>query len=55
MDITKCSNKECKIKDNCLRYLTKDSERQSYANFKCTKENNYENKLRVNKINKKVI
>jgi hypothetical protein len=49
MDITKCTNQDCKVKDNCLRYLAKDNEYwQSYADFVCNKENNWKYKLRVN-------
>jgi len=50
MDITKCDNKDCKIKENCLRYLAKDNLYQSYAHFECNKENNWKYKLRVNII-----
>lgn len=32
-DITKCTNKNCKIKEKCYRYTAKDSYWQSYANF----------------------
>lgn len=31
MDITKCSGKDCNLKDTCYRYTAKsDSERQSF-------------------------
>lgn len=32
-DITKCQNKNCKIKDTCYRYTATDGYYQSYANF----------------------
>ena len=32
-DITKCSAKNCKIKNKCYRYMAKDDYWQSYANF----------------------
>jgi len=49
-DITKCSNKECKMKDKCLRYLAKDNEYwQSYCHFECNKENNWEYMIKVDK------
>jgi len=51
MEITKCTNKEFKIKDYCLRHLATDNEYwQSYADFECNKENKWEHKIRVNKV-----
>lgn len=32
IDISKCFGKNCRIKDNCLRYKSIGSERQSYFN-----------------------
>lgn len=32
-DITKCANKNCKIKDMCYRYNARDGYFQSYADF----------------------
>ena len=32
-DITKCANKECKIKEQCYRHTAKDGYWQSYAEF----------------------
>ena len=32
-DITKCMNEKCKIKNDCYRYTSEDSYRQSYARF----------------------
>ena len=53
MDITKCANKECKVKDNCLRYLATDNVYwQSYADFECNKENKWKHKLRTNNLRK---
>lgn len=37
-DITKCANKNCKIKEQCYRYTAKDGYWQSYANFNDNKE-----------------
>lgn len=37
-DITKCANKNCKIKDSCYRYNVADSYWQSYADFNNSKE-----------------
>lgn len=37
-DITKCANKNCKIKDKCYRFLAKaDPLYQSYADFNNSK------------------
>lgn len=48
MDITLCVNEECEVKENCLRYLLLDkaNDYQSYADFQCNKDNNWEYKLR---------
>ena len=32
-DITKCTNKNCKIKEKCYRFTAKEDYWQSYANF----------------------
>lgn len=32
-DITKCTAKNCKLKEQCYRYTAKDGYWQSYANF----------------------
>ena len=32
-DITKCTNKKCKIKELCYRYIASDGIWQSYAEF----------------------
>ena len=37
-DITKCTAKNCKIKDKCYRYTAIDGYWQSYANFNKDKE-----------------
>lgn len=51
MDITKCENEKCIVKENCLRYLAEPNPYwQSYSNFECNKENNWKYKIRVNKI-----
>ena len=39
-DITKCTAKNCKIKDTCHRYTAYDDMYQSYANFNNDKEVN---------------
>lgn len=33
MDISKCSNEKCQIKEQCERYTCKADEYQSYAEF----------------------
>lgn len=33
VDICKCNNKACQIKDRCFRYLAKPSEWQAYGEF----------------------
>lgn len=33
VDITKCANKKCKIKNLCYRFTANDGYWQSYANF----------------------
>jgi hypothetical protein len=33
-DITKCSNKDCPLKNTCFRFLAKDGYWQSYSDFK---------------------
>lgn len=37
-DITKCTAKNCKIKETCHRYTAYDDNYQSYANFNNDKE-----------------
>ena len=37
-DITKCANKNCKIKEYCYRYNAPDGYWQSYANFNNNKK-----------------
>lgn len=37
-DITKCANKNCKIKEQCWRYTAPDGHWQSYADFNSSKE-----------------
>lgn len=37
-DITKCANKNCKIKESCYRFTAPDGYWQSYANFNNDKE-----------------
>ncbi len=32
-DITKCSGKKCKMRNECLRYTSKNSHWQSWSNF----------------------
>ena len=45
-DITMCSTKDCKKKNECYRYLAKPSQLQSYSVLDitgaCNTENNYE-------------
>lgn len=33
-DISMCNNKECKVKENCYRYMAEPDEIQSYCEFK---------------------
>lgn len=37
-DITKCTNKECKSKEKCYRYMSKANNRQSYEFFNLYRE-----------------
>lgn len=36
-DISKCSNDECSLKENCLRWTIKPGEYQSYTRFEPAK------------------
>lgn len=51
VDITKCTNEECELKNKCRRYTATDNEfRQSYAYFDCSEDNQYENILEIRKV-----
>lgn len=46
-DITMCQNHKCEKKEECYRYkATPNLIYQSYANFNCSKENEYKYYLR---------
>lgn len=33
-DITKCTNKDCPLKETCYRWTAEEDEMQSYSDFK---------------------